>query len=49
MTGFVLDMFSKPEPEPEPKLPPNKPTGNTESFKLLGTLFEEFTVYVNRN
>ena len=24
MTGFVLDMFSKPEPEPEPepKLPP---------------------------
>jgi len=31
------------------KLHPNKPTGNTESFKLLGTLFEEFTVYVNRN
>jgi hypothetical protein len=31
------------------KLHPNKPTGNTESFKLLGTLFEEFKTYVNRN
>jgi len=31
------------------KLHPNKPTGNTESFQLLSTLFEEFTVYVNQN
>lgn len=31
------------------KLHPNKPTGNTESFKLLGTLFEEFKTYVNQN
>ena len=22
MTGFVLDMFFKPDPDPEPKLPP---------------------------
>ena len=29
------------------KLHPNKPTGNTESFRLLSNLFEEFKTYVN--